>query len=324
MRETLIHNDSFKPLFFFLLGMLLLLPAGCSNDDYSELPNTDSDEYVPVNISFGGIQTLFSPFGEEARNVQYNKIHETQDFDHKQMLETLVMAEPDTLRPPLTRTDGSLTNASLRLVAYDENNATYKGTGVYNIDASGKVTASSTEPLALKSGKYYFHCFSPAQSITINGNSVGVDLPTAGGTTDPAFYYVRTASAVQITLDATGIGTVDIPTLKPQYCKLVLSVSHNRGKDIKYTNAVLNTTLYKGATLALPGGTVTSNTPATSTTVASSNSTIYVYPGSTGSFKMTINGVTIGGTAKGAITTETNTAGMSMTAGNAYKVGVSI
>lgn len=312
----------FQPLFCLLLCAFMLLPTGCTNDDYDHITDNGNDDYIPVDITFGGIETLFGPYGKEARNVQYNKIHESQDFDKKHMLETLVMAEPDTLRPPLTRSTSAVTNTTLRIVAYDQNNATYKGTGVYNISSTGAVTPKSGEELILKSGKYYFHCFTPAQAVSVSGNNVTVNLPTAGGSTDPAFYYARTASAVQLAMDANGKGNITIPTLQPKYCKLTLDVSHKGGTTTTYTDAVLAATLYKGASLALPAGTVTSNTPVTSTTIASTAVTIYTYPGATGSFKLTVNSVKVGSASKGNITTEANTAGMILSAGNAYKVGV--
>lgn len=315
---------SYQQFFSFLLCAFMLCLAGCTNDDYDHITDDGNEEYMPVEVTFGGMETLFGPYGDEARNVQYNKIHETQDFDTERMLETLVMAEPDTLQPPLTRSTSAVTNTTLRIVAYDESNATYVGTGAYNIDASGKVTARSGEELILKSGKYYFHCFSPAQAVSVSGNNVTVTLPTAGGIADPAFYYAKTASAVQLTPDGNGKGNITIPTLAPKYCKLTLDVSHSKGATTTYTNAVLATTLYKGASLALPTGTVISNTAVTSTTIASNAPTIYTYPGATGSFSITVNSVNIGGVSKGNITTAANTTGMTLAAGNAYKASVSI
>lgn len=315
------HNKLYPPFFSLMLCAFMLCVAGCTNDDYDPITDDGNDDYMPVEVTFGGMETLFGPYGDEARNVQYNKIHETQDFDEERMLETLVMAEPDTLQPPLTRS--AVTNTTLRIVAYDENNVTYKGTGVYNISNTGAVTAKSGEELVLKNGKYYFHCFSPAQAVSISGNNVTVTLPTAGTATDPAFYYAKTGSAVQLTPDANGKGNIAIPTLAPKYCKLTLDVSHSKGSTTTYTNAVLATTLYKGASLALPAGTVTSNTAVTSTTIASSSPTIYAYPGATGSFSMTVNGVTIAGADNGNITTASNPPGMTLAAGNAYKVSVS-
>lgn len=322
IKTNMRPHTFFEPLFCLLLCVFTLLPTGCTNDDYDAITDEGNDEYMPVEITFGGMETLFGPYGDEARNVQYNKIHETQDFDSDRMLETLVMAEPDTLQPPLTRS--VVTNTTLRIVAYDQNNAAYKGTGVYNISNTGAVTPKSGEELILKSGKYYFHCFSPAQAVSVSGNNVTVTLPTAGGTADPAFYYAKTASAVQLTMDANGKGNIAIPTLAPKYCKLTLDVSHKGGLTTTYTNAVLATTLYKGASLALPAGIVTSNTAATSTTIASNATTIYAYPGATGSFKITVNGVKVGNISLGNLSPAGNTSGMTLAVGNAYKVSLSI
>lgn len=322
----MIQEKFYNQFLFVMFASLLLGVTGCGIDDYTSLTdmNADSDEYLQVNVIFNGVETLFGPYGDDGRNVQYNKIHETRDYDKTRMFETLVMAEPDTLCHPLTRSTSSMTNTTFRVVVYDEYNAIYKGTAVFDIDAVGTVVPRDSEKLMLKSGKYYFHYFSPSQIVNVKENNVTVSLPSAGGTTDPAFYYAKTETAVQLIRDATGKGVLSVPVLQPKYCKLSLDVSRTKDETVTYTNAILSTTFNTSASLSLPSGTVTSGSPASSTTIAFNSPTIYVYPGHTGSFKMTINSVYIDGVSKGNITTATNTTGMTLAAGNAYKASVKI
>lgn len=298
------------------LVALLSLPVSCTNDDSALPPMGNAGEPVAVEIIPSGI-ALYGSVTESGstRSVSGKKerVHFLEDFDEKNMLETIIEETPEEVAVPTRAV--KLTNTTMRVVACNSAGDIVSQCA-YNV-TNGVATPQPGQLLVVKNSAspYTFHCYSPANAINTSTKKVTVNI-------GDNFAYNK---VTQVINSSSLAATVTIPALTPMMSKVKFSVSSTEISGTITCTGTVKGTFGTGGTWTLGGGSLTGMTTANQTISFSANNAEVAVPptGATGNLTLTIANLKIGSASKSAPTLST-ASGFTLQAGKMYTVSIGI